>query len=533
MIVSSAISDAGHTTHPRRVEPIGQVLTASALIVGVALRACQYAYDRSLWLDEAEVSLDILHRSYSGLAKPLNRGQAAPILWLWAERTSVNLFGNSEWALRAVPLVASLVALVAFVALARRLVGPIAAGVATVAFACSPALLRYSVEVKQYGADVACVLLIVLAAVKVLVQPRRSALVVWAATCVVTIWFSHASILAAAASACVVAVAVARSGSRRAMLEVVAPMLFIGAAAAADYALFLRRTADDATLRAYWASGFESRSLTVGGTMHWLSDAWSRVMADPGSFAFPRLALLAAGIALVFFVARRPWEGALLATLVAALSAAAVTRHYPLDGRLVLWTIPLLIIVLAHPLDLALQRVPRGAAWLVPCALAGVSLVVLAPLVRGAKFVGTPMEVTNSRGAYAFVASHIQTGDALLVESRWTWPTLEYYGPRYGLRETGGFEFVPSPRSCEDRRTLARLLPYQRFWVVLAHHPADEPADRTAIYLSHFNQIGTPRLSFHSTGDAGAYLFVTGSYQTTGPVRAPWAAHSCLVLTPR
>ena len=83
------------------------------------------------------------------------------------------------------------------------------------------------------------------------------------------------------------------------------------------------------------------------------------------------------------------------------------------------------------------------------------------------------------------------------------------------------------------RVCLARLLPYQRFWVVLAHHPADEPADRTAIYLSHFNQIGTPRLSFHSTGDAGAYLFVTGSYETTGPIRAPWAAHSCLVLTPR
>src|SRR5262245_48081267 len=180
-----------HGIYARRMDRIGSILTICAVVAGVGLRAREYFANRSLWLDEAMVSLDIVQRGLGGLLKPLDRAQAAPVMWLWAERASVNAFGNNEWALRAPPFVASLVALVAFVVLARRFLHPFAAGLAVLAFACTPMLIRYSVEVKQYGTDVAVVLLIVLTATRFLDLRNASSAFVWAATCAVGIWFSQ------------------------------------------------------------------------------------------------------------------------------------------------------------------------------------------------------------------------------------------------------------------------------------------------------------------------------------------------------
>ena len=46
---------------------------------GIALRLLQYLANRSLWLDELRLTLNILERSYAGLTSPLDYNQGAPI----------------------------------------------------------------------------------------------------------------------------------------------------------------------------------------------------------------------------------------------------------------------------------------------------------------------------------------------------------------------------------------------------------------------------------------------------------------------
>jgi hypothetical protein len=95
-----------------------------AVVVGVALRFLEYFSDRSLWIDESVVALNLEARSFPSLFHHLSFYVVAPVGFLLLEKLAITLFGASEYALRAVPLIASLVALTAFVPLARRLLAP-------------------------------------------------------------------------------------------------------------------------------------------------------------------------------------------------------------------------------------------------------------------------------------------------------------------------------------------------------------------------------------------------------------------------
>src|SRR5580700_337675 len=132
---------------PRRMTTAGWLLVA----VGAAIRLRLYLQNRSLWVDEAMVSLNIIHRPIAQLWRPLDDHQAAPLGWLLLQKFSITLFGSSEYALRLVPLIAGIGSLVLLLMLARRTVGP-AVGLVAVAMAClSKGLIYYSSEAKQYS----------------------------------------------------------------------------------------------------------------------------------------------------------------------------------------------------------------------------------------------------------------------------------------------------------------------------------------------------------------------------------------------
>ncbi|NJN16607.1 MAG: hypothetical protein HC822_10195 [Oscillochloris sp.] len=78
------------------------------ILGGMALRLIPYRFNRSLWFDEAALALNIIQRDYARLLEPLDLRQTGPIGFLFAERFAFELFGSSEYALRLVPLLASL-----------------------------------------------------------------------------------------------------------------------------------------------------------------------------------------------------------------------------------------------------------------------------------------------------------------------------------------------------------------------------------------------------------------------------------------
>jgi uncharacterized membrane protein len=146
--------------------------TTLIILVGVVIRLGYYSLDRSLWRDEAMLAYNLIDRSYSELLKPLEYNQHAPPLFLLVERLIVSHLGHGEKALRLQSLAAGIVSVLLFGSLARRLLNERAALVATMLFALSPLLIRYSAEVKPYSGDLLCAVMLVLASS--VSDPRRT-----------------------------------------------------------------------------------------------------------------------------------------------------------------------------------------------------------------------------------------------------------------------------------------------------------------------------------------------------------------------
>lgn len=131
------------------------ILLGVVIIIGVTLSIIQFLYNRSLWLDESYLALNIIDRSFNELLQPLHYEQVAPILFLWIEKLATILFGPSEYALRIFPLLCFWGAIFFFFKIIKMLHLNIYATVLSLLlFIFNGTLIYYSSEVKQYMTDV-------------------------------------------------------------------------------------------------------------------------------------------------------------------------------------------------------------------------------------------------------------------------------------------------------------------------------------------------------------------------------------------
>src|SRR5690606_12042987 len=61
-------------------------LSMLVVVLGIVLRLRQYFANRSLWVDEASLALNIINRSFGGLTQPLDYNQGAPVGFLFIEK---------------------------------------------------------------------------------------------------------------------------------------------------------------------------------------------------------------------------------------------------------------------------------------------------------------------------------------------------------------------------------------------------------------------------------------------------------------
>src|SRR5262245_6369800 len=159
--------------------------------LGALLRVARALANRSLWGDEGSLAINLVERSFAGLAAPLSHAQAAPPGFLWLVEATTLGFGDGELALRAVPLAASLASLPLFAWLARALLGRRDALLALALFAVSEPLVFYASELKPYASDVLVALAIAALALRVLrLGPSPGRLAALAAAGLVGPWLS-------------------------------------------------------------------------------------------------------------------------------------------------------------------------------------------------------------------------------------------------------------------------------------------------------------------------------------------------------
>lgn len=394
--------------------------------VGVLLRVAQYLSDRSLWVDEAWLSLDLINHPLKDLTGPLGFQQASPVGFLLIEGVIAKVLGYSEYALRLFPLACGILSVPLFAWLARRTVSTAAAPFAILLFVVADGLIYYSSEVKPYETDVT-VAVCLLAAGALLTDDaapriRSAAIISVAGLVLVTLSFSAVLVVGAISAVLLVRLVL---NWRRNLLSPASLAILLWGSAATGIAIFgVSQT--HAIRDSFGTSGFflgvdgssPTHGLNVMGTG--IATALGFPQGRPFSHV-EKLALLCAIVGAIALVRRNPTSFWMLVTPFAFLVAASAAHFYPILLRTELFLAPVVILLLAEGVAQVVRWSPARAKVVTAFLLA--TLVAAGPVWLAADRVIHPRTKEEIRPVLEFIRDHWRAGDTLYV----------HYGAQYAL----------------------------------------------------------------------------------------------------
>ncbi len=337
--------------------PLGHYGLRAALLLGAfGLRALQLGRE-SLWRDE----IDSIRFALAPWPAPLENfakaGENGPLYHLIL-RGWLSLGGTSDLALRMFSTLCGMLLLAVIYALGRRLLGPRAAGWATVLAALSPALVWYAGEGKMYALQPLLIALALLAALR-----RRW---IWFGLAALAAMFVHVLSPLFLPVAIVLVWATRRPGERFPW-----PALALGAAVALPLAIPLLPV----VLR---GADFGHPVVAADEVVARLLSLWSFGVAWPSDVGLPDwladvAGLLAAGLAAwgAARLASRPATALLAWLAIPAGLLMLLSSRVPLfEPRYLLWAAPALYLLLGAllaGLRGPIRAIVAGALGVVAC----------------------------------------------------------------------------------------------------------------------------------------------------------------------
>jgi hypothetical protein len=486
------------------------------LAVGAGLRLEQYLRNPSLRLDEALLSLNLVNRSFAGLWRPLDYGQAAPPLFLMVERVALLLGGRSEYALRALPLLASLAALPLLWLLARRWIGRRGALVALALFAVSYEPLRFAREVKQYSVEILVALLLYLGLGAALARPLRwTQVALWSVLGVLAIFASNSAMFVLGGMALVQLLPALRARDARRALPLVVLGAVWAAGCGAFYWLLGRHLHAETGLAEYWGNGYLPLPPRSAADVRWFLDTFFGFFENPGGFQYSAVAALPCLAGAVYLRRRddqRFWY--LLAPVLLALVASAL-HLYPFTDRLVLFLLPAALLLNGAGVEYFAGHLgPRA-----PVTIFLIALLLVPLYMRVPGLITEPELVRDTRPLLQYFAAHRQPGDVLYVY-RYAWAATTFYLPRFGLDPKDIVWGQESSYTDEFARLqeLKKIAGRGRVWLLFAEEVPNWQGINDEKYLTHYLDAHATKLDTQKRLNAGLYLYdVTNTPAPPGP----------------
>lgn len=410
-----------------------QRLPWTIICFGILVRLVQYLSNRSLWNDEAALALNIVNRSYLELLQPLDYDQGAPIGFLFVEKLAVQLFGDSEYVLRLFPMLAAVISLFIFYALAKRCLQAQAVIIALALFCTLHIWLEYASEVKQYSSDVTLAVLSCLLFIDM--DSKRlnfSRIATYGIVGAITIWFSHPAIfvLAGVGTSCFL-ISLFNNQKLKTLNLLIVYLIWL-ISFACFYLISLKDIATQEDLYKSWASRgtFPTSFLDINWLFETFVEFFHKPLGFPDVFlGIAIFAFLGGGISL-FYKSK--------ATLLILLSPIFVTffaaylHKYPFDGRLVLFLTPFFTLLIGEGAA-SIRRKTRYTSF----AKVGILVLVLLlvpPIGTAGYLIFNPYLKQEIRPVISYVRNHQQAGDVIYVYQRAEYQ-FKYYANKFGYQE--------------------------------------------------------------------------------------------------
>jgi len=407
-------------------------LVYSIAALGILLRVAQYVFNRSLWVDEASLALNIVDQPLTYLFGQLHFAAAAPVGFLLTEGIVAKALGQSEYALRLFPLICGLLSIPAFIWIARRTLAGAAVPLATLLFVVADGLIYYSSELKPYSTDVSAALGLYIAAVLVREDAGRMTRTTVAALALgglALVAFSFSAIFVVAAVALTLAglwIVRDRSsftfGAAAVVLTWLAASIGI-AIYAAPRARLVRESFEP-------GSGFFLGVPEGSSPLHALNAMGTNIATAIGLPQtrplnhIAKLALLCSIVGGVALLRRNPLRLSMLILPFPLLLGASALHAYPLLLRTELFLVPAILLLVAEGVYQLGRWAPARVRLVVAPLLA--ALVAAGPVWAAARHVVHPRTHEEVRPVLEFVRDHWRQGDALYVHYG-AQPALVYY----------------------------------------------------------------------------------------------------------
>ncbi len=476
-------------------------LCLSIILAGIALRLVQYFSNRSLWGDEAYLALNLVNRSYFELLQPLDYNQAAPPGFLWVEKLAIQLFGNSEYSMRLFPLIAGIIALIAFYQFGKWAVSAIALPIALALFAFLKYPTYYSTEVKQYSSDLMVALLLCLLLIPLynqIISKRRSLLLGLLGIC--AIWFSHPAIFVLIGLELAHLVTIPAKNRKAILINRLPVYLLWAVGFGSLYFLTLARAMKNEFLQTAWGGEYPDSVFNV----IWLLDSLGRVFYRPLGFfgKTDGIAIAAFIIGCIAFWRKKRDKFLILIAPIAVTLVAAYLHKYPFRSRLILFLVPFFLVILAGGIAYLLSQVNQRRNYGAIAGAVMTCLLLFPPLLNSGKLLIQPHTVHEIRPVIEYIKNHQKPGDGLYVDSGIL--PFEYYAPKYGYSKS---DYVPCYNDCLSLETFSvqdwesfkrqsdHLRDKQRVWFLFSGDAIDETfvkpnLNRIGQQIDHFRQPG-------------------------------------------
>jgi len=474
--------------------------------VGIILRVSQYLYNRSLTEGEAALALNIVGRSYSGLLKPLDYVQGAPVGFLILQRALVELFGNNEYALRCFPLIAGVVSLFLFYWVAQKTINRTAVPIGLTLFAVCDHLIYFSSEIKQYSSDVAVALLLILITINIFDNNYNTKYIILLGIGgAISIWFSHPSVFTFGAGIIILLVAITRNKRWDRLWWLVFACLLFGASLVINYFISLEALSKNRDFLDFWQHSFMPIIPRLWSDIRWFAYSFLRLFKNPVGLSIYELLLAV----LSFFVGsyvlwhkNRKLYAILILPILLTLAASGLQK-YPFEGRLLLFIVPSMVLVIAQGIDF----IRTGA-----CSKSKVigSLLVVILLLHPVGLAGyhliKPRAPEELRPVLQYLKVHKKKGDVICLYYA-SVNAFRYYSARDNFSVGESMIINESQDAWHNYyRDLARLKGNERVWILFSHIITWRGVDEERLFLSYLNLLGTQLDAYKAPG-ASAYLY--------------------------
>ena len=472
--------------------------TIAIMLLAVVLSLVQLLCNRSLWLDEAMLALNIINKSYAQLLQPLDYTQVAPIAFLQIEKVFSTLIPNSEFGLRIFPLLCFWASVYLFYKITLILSRNTKITLLAVSLFClNTSLMYYSSEVKQYMSDVFVCLLLYFMLLKEY-RNNFNRFILLAVVGAISIFLSNISAIILSTIAIYLIIEQIKEKKIN-YLGLTIPFATWATVFSFYYLRFIHNHPSKDTMLAYWSNCFMPLNITGIGFWDFCFYKTKMIFSTLlpfGDVWIVALLLFVVGLYYLIKSKNRKVIFLLLMPLVLQLVLSAF-KIYPFDLRLILYQTGFYIIVLSIGIIRAANLIiaKTKKQWLV-------WLPIIFPLIVCVDMLKNyPSKIEEIKESIQFITSHIKPYEKVYV----------YYGAirafDYYL-QTGKVNFnkqiIYGTGNRGDSKKYVEEIKNNKVscWILFSHIHENENS-----YITNSLDSLYKRTSFYKTKDSEVYLY--------------------------